>query len=65
MTTMTLQFNVANINNMLCVNVPIQNDLLCEGDEMFSVFLTENDPNAVLGLASGSVTIIDDDSTCL
>ena len=65
MTTMTLQFNVANINNMLCIDVPIQNDLLCEGNEMFSVILTENDPNAVLGQAAGSVTIMDDDSMCL
>ena len=66
MTVATLIFNSNNVNSMLCVNVPIINDLICEGNEIFNVGLTENDPNVILSStqSSGIVTIIDDDSTC-
>ena len=58
---MNLTFNSGNQDNMLCVDVPINDDNLCEADEMFSVSLTTVDPAVTLDPDSGTVTIVDDD----
>ena len=49
---------------MMCVNIPITNDILCEGQETFIISLVDTDPNIILqtGRSVGTVTIIDDDS---
>lgn len=65
---MTLIFNDGNIDQMMCVQIPIIDDTFCEGNEQFQVSLENIDrTNADLapGRASGSVTIIDDDSKCI
>ena len=48
---------------MMCVNIPIVNDVICEGQESFTISLVNTDPNVILqpGRSSGTVTIIDDD----
>ena len=58
-------FNAANMNMMLCITIPIVDDLLCEASETIITQLTENDPNVVLIPPTTSiVTIIDNDGMC-
>ena len=47
-------------------NIVINNDNLVEGDEVFSVAGSSNDPRAVIMGSPDSITIIDDDGelTC-
>ena len=45
----------------MSVNIPINNDILVEGNENFIVFLSSNDPRADISGSPASVTIIDDD----
>ena len=62
---MVLNFNVGSVDDMMCVQIPISDDTLCEGDEQFQVNLVNNNPaivNLAPGRQSGTVTIIDDDS---
>ena len=61
---MPVVFNAGNINDMLCIEIPIVDDDLCEGNEQFQVSLQNNDPDVNLapGRATGTVTIIDNDS---
>ena len=56
-------FNPSNIGLMLCIDIPIENDDLCEGDEIFQVALSDNnDPNTLIVAPTlATVTIIDDD----
>ena len=60
---MPVVFNAGNIDDMMCVQIPIVDDTLCEGNEQFQVSLQNNDPNVNLapGRATGTVTIIDND----
>ena len=45
------------------INIPINDDLLCEGEEIFQVSLrAPGEPDVNLDPATGVVTIIDDDS---
>ena len=47
---------------MLCIDIPIENDDICEGDETFQVTLSDNDPNTrTVAPTLATVTIIDDD----
>lgn len=65
---MTLIFNGGNIDQMMCVQIPINDDTLCEGNEQFQVSLENIDPanvNLAPGRQSGMVAIIDDDSRCI
>ena len=48
--------------NILCVDVPINDDNLCEANEVFNVILTTDDEAVTFDLNSGIVTIVDDDS---
>ena len=61
---MPVVFNAGNIDDMMCVQIPIVDDTLCEGNEQFQVSLQNNDPanvNLAPGRATGTVTIIDND----
>ena len=57
---MDLTFDSGN-NDMLCVDVPINDDNLCEANEAFDVSLSTLDSAVTLDPNTGSVTIIDDD----
>ena len=46
----------------ICRRVPIMDDQLDEGDEMFRVTLTTDDPDTSLDPEDAMVTIVDDDS---
>ena len=46
---------------MMCIDIDIIDDLICEGLEYFGTQLTTNDPNVALGTSSGTVNIIDND----
>ncbi len=60
--SMQFIFTPTNQNDQLCVNIPIINDVICEGDEVFTVSLTSNDDCVSIQMPSqGSVTIVDDD----
>ena len=59
--TMDLTFDSEIQNDTLCVDVPINDDNLCETDEIFDVTLTTADPAVTLDPDTGTVTIIDDD----
>ena len=61
-TMVNLTFNSGNQDDILCVNVSINNDTLCEANEMFNVALTTTDPTVTLDPDTGNVTIVDDDS---
>ena len=56
-----LEFTESNFNVMLCVNIPIVDDLICEGPETFRVTLSETDPDVTLSGSSRVVTIEDND----
>ena len=43
------------------MDIFLVNDMIYEENEMFSVFLTNNDSNVVIRPASAMVTIIDED----
>lgn len=61
--------NLATIGSMMCVNIDIFEDLLCEGDETFEVQLTENEPGVEFyngdTILTQVVTIIDNDGKSL
>ena len=61
---MPVVFDAGSINDMMCVEIPIIDDNLCEGNEQFQVSLQNNDPtnvNLAPGRATGTVSIIDND----
>ena len=47
----------------MCRQIPIFDDIICEGDELFNVALQTNDPGVNLNppTSTGTVTIIDND----
>lgn len=47
----------------MCREIPIFDDVICEGDELFNVALMTNDPGVNLDppTSTGTVTIIDND----
>ena len=45
----------------LCVNISIENDGVLEGNEVFFVELSTNDPQVNLSFPSASVIILDND----
>ena len=47
-----------------CLDISLVNDTVYEEDEMYSVFLVNNNPNVVIRPASATVTIIDEDGQC-
>ena len=48
-------------NSRICVNIPITNDTVVEGNEIFIVTVTSKDPSIQIGLNSNSTVIIVDD----
>ena len=59
-----LEFNADNMDMLLCVDIPIQDDLICEGPEIFMASLSSSDPNALIASPSQvTVTILDNDGT--
>ena len=58
---MQLVFNNANFDRMLCIDIPIIDDSICEDDETINVLLTTNDPDAVVTTPSTIATIVDND----
>ena len=49
-------------NSRICVNIPITNDRIVEGNENFTVTVTSNDTTVQTGPNSNStVTIVDND----
>ena len=62
--TTTLTFTSgATVGAEMCINIPINNDLLVENTENFQVVVA-SDPNVMFDPASGSaiINILDDDS---
>ena len=60
-----ITFTPQNEGDMLCVNIPIVDDNICEDDETFNVTITPNQPDCISikpGFGEGTVTIVDDDS---
>ena len=58
-----LIFTNANMNQQMCANIPINDDLLVEGNEKFGVVLTTDDPIVDIVRGAETVQIIDDDGT--
>ena len=56
-------FTNPNMDEMICENIPINDDLLVEGNEEFGVVLSANDPIVDIVGGAETVQIIDDDST--
>ena len=56
-------FNPGQEGLQMCREIPIFDDIICEGDELFNVALTSNDPGVNLNppTSTGTVTIIDND----
>ena len=63
MVSMDLVFDMANMNAMLCVDIPITDDLLCEGTETFSASLTAGQNAGLTTPSQATVTITDNDGT--
>ena len=56
-----LVYNAGNMDQMMCVNIPIMDDLLCEGTETFSASLTAGQNAALITPSQATVTIDDND----
>ncbi len=49
-------------NAVRCVEIPILEDNVLEGNQTFTVTLDSSDPGALLGTLSKTITITDNDS---
>ena len=45
-----------------CIEIDIVDDLILESNEMFSIFLTSDQPGVNIGVSEATVTITDNDS---
>lgn len=56
-------FNPGQEGQQMCRQIPIFDDIICEGDELFNVALQTSDPGVNLNppTSTGTVTIIDND----
>ena len=56
-------FNPGQEGQRMCRQIPIFDDIICEGDELFNVALQTIDPGVNLNppTSTGTVTIIDND----
>lgn len=54
-------YNPGQEAEQMCREIPIFDDIICEADEVFNVFLQSNDPAVNLIQPAGTVTIIDND----
>ena len=62
MQSVDLVFNIGNLGMMLCVTIPINDDLLCEGPETLIVTVLEDDQNVILAAPTqATLTILDND----
>ena len=63
---MPLAFSIgAALNSSSCANITINDDLIVEYDEEFSVYLSTYDPVIIDPIEEANVTIIDNDRKCL
>ena len=60
-TSVSVELTFDSDTMSICRRVPIMDDQLDEGDEMFRVTLTTDDPDTSLDPEDAIVTIIDDD----
>ena len=58
----TLSFNTANDRQLMCMDIPIIDDLLIEGSENFFVSLTTSEVGVTFNPSRTTVTISDNDS---
>ena len=63
--TTQLTFQPSQANVPQCEDVPIQEDIILETNESFTVELSTTDPDVILDPQSATVTIMDDDSMCI
>ena len=61
MVSAVLVYTNANMDQMLCVNIPINDDFLCEGNETFFASLTPGQNAALSTPSQATVTITDND----
>ena len=61
-TTVELTFQPTTATQPQCADIAIVGDEILEDDEEFSLFLSTGDPDVIIGLASATVTILNDDS---
>ena len=54
----------APLNSTYCVNITINDDLIVEYDEEFSVYLLSYDPVIIDPIYEANVTIMDNDCKC-
>ena len=56
-------FNPGQEDQQMCRQIPIFDDIICEGDELFNVALSTTDSGVNLNpqTSTGTVTIIDND----
>ena len=63
MLSVDLVYSMGNLDQLLCANIPVVDDLLCEGTETFSVLLTAGQNAALSTPSLATVTITDNDGT--
>ena len=51
--------STAVINDTMCRNITAIDDIILEGDEMFTITVVTSNPNDVVGLSIATVTIQD------
>ena len=54
--------STAVINDTMCRNITAVDDIILEGDEMFTITVVTSNPNDVVGLSMATVTIQDNDN---
>ena len=59
--TVDMTFNALNSDQMLCVDIPINDDLLCEGLESLFITISSTDSDIVINEPTLPVNIIDND----
>ena len=58
---MVLTYTSGNDDDMLCANIPILDDNLCEADEIFNARLTTTDSDVIITTPTQTITIEDND----
>ena len=54
-------FTSSNDNTMMCVDIQIIDDLICEDDEIFSGVISSTDPDVSIIGSTATVVIADND----
>ena len=59
-----LVFSMGSSESTLCANVPINDDTLLEGDEQFTITITDVGSHALINIEASITTVVVTDNDC-